>query len=118
MRCKVYKEIKQPNLWKQDLHIAIECLSITLVKRKTRCDIPEGLGQINCPVSFRLVGGGRPNEGRYEVNYDGQWGTVCGRGDYFKETSALVACRELGYMCVINQSINQSNNQLIYQLIN
>ena len=46
-------------------------------------------------IGVRLVGGSGPNEGRVEVFYDGEWGTVCDDG--FNDTDADVVCRELGY---------------------
>ncbi|XP_034518999.1 lysyl oxidase homolog 4 isoform X2 [Ailuropoda melanoleuca] len=47
-------------------------------------------------VQLRLVGpGSRPEEGRLEVLYQGQWGTVC--DDDFALQEATVACRQLGF---------------------
>ncbi|XP_060624185.2 lysyl oxidase homolog 4 [Anolis sagrei] len=47
-------------------------------------------------IQLRLVGPrSQVGEGRLEVLYDGQWGTVC--DDDFNIHVASVACRELGY---------------------
>jgi len=45
-------------------------------------------------ASLRLVGSGLPREGRLEIYYNGQWGTVC--DDRFGSLDATVACVQLG----------------------
>lgn len=40
------------------------------------------------------------NQGRLEVKYKGEWGTVCAND--FENIDAEVACRQLGYWCVLH----------------
>ncbi|XP_038052393.1 deleted in malignant brain tumors 1 protein-like [Patiria miniata] len=64
------------------------------------CDHSQDVG-VTCDflnpltVSVRLVNGDAPNEGRVEVYYRGQWGSICGSNWRIEE--ANVVCRQVGY---------------------
>ncbi|XP_067647442.1 uncharacterized protein teq isoform X2 [Eurosta solidaginis] len=49
----------------------------------------------NSPVKYRMGGGRSPNEGRLEVRYHGEWGTVC--DDDFGMKEAQVLCNYMGF---------------------
>ncbi|XP_039962936.1 uncharacterized protein LOC120776390 isoform X3 [Bactrocera tryoni] len=49
----------------------------------------------NSPIKYRLEGGRSPNEGRLEVRYRGEWGTVC--DDDFGLKEARVMCNSMGF---------------------
>lgn len=48
---------------------------------------------------MRLAGGAHPSEGRVEIFYGGQWGTVC--DNQWDVADASVVCRALGFPTAI-----------------
>ena len=70
------------------------------------------LGQVRNNRNVRLVDGRNDRHGRIEVQYQGQWGTVC--KDDFGMTDANVACRMMGLgkalgYCSHNREVCSSN---------
>jgi len=53
----------------------------------------------------RLVDGSVAREGRVEICYHNQWGTVC--DDLFSSPEAMVICRQLGYSNIGEYHISQ-----------
>ena len=49
-------------------------------------------------IIVRLAGGNSPSEGRVEIYYNDEWGTVCGYGWDEKDAGIVagVVCRQLG----------------------
>ncbi|VDI25914.1 Hypothetical predicted protein, partial [Mytilus galloprovincialis] len=54
---------------------------------------------LNCSTKYegglRITDGFAENQGRLEIKYKGEWGTVC--DNQFDNVDAEVACRQLGY---------------------
>ena len=48
------------------------------------------------PGDVRLQGGLGSHEGRVEICFNDQWGTICDLG--WDESDAAVVCRELGFL--------------------
>ncbi|CAH2322997.1 lysyl oxidase homolog 4 [Pelobates cultripes] len=70
---------------------SLSCL-IDLCWQQRRAGAPQ--------IQLRLAGTRVPNEGRLEVLYNGQWGTVC--DDDFNIEVAHVACKQMGYELAMN----------------
>ena len=56
-----------------------------------------------------LFGGSNAMEGRVEIFYNGEWGTVC--HDLWDLRDAIVVCRQLGYTTAVRRSISAEFGQ-------
>ena len=60
---------------------------------------------------IRLAGRSAVNEGRVEICYQNQWGTVCDDGwDIFE---AKIVCSQLGYPSIGMHNVNVTMSELI-----
>ena len=57
--------------------------------------IDDNTGDLRLVDGTLFTEGGDPCEGRLEIYYDGQWGTIC--DDYWSQDDADTACRALGF---------------------
>ncbi|OPL33793.1 hypothetical protein AM593_07128, partial [Mytilus galloprovincialis] len=72
---------------------------------------------LSCPAEedeglLRFITGSVENIGRLEIHYRGEWGTIC--SSRFGHVEAAVACRQLGYWCVLH---SKQNHKCITELI-
>ncbi|XP_048861979.1 macrophage receptor MARCO isoform X2 [Brienomyrus brachyistius] len=67
-------------------------------------------GQRGLPANIRIVGGG--SQGRVEVFYKGEWGTIC--DDSFDITDGGVICRMLGYQRAVSVSTGPAGSGRIW----
>ena len=73
------------------------------------------LPMYNCFISvvkIRLVNGSTEYEGRVEVYYNGEWGTVCGFG--WGLNNAAVVCSQLGFGPAVEFAYYGSGNSRIW----
>ena len=54
-------------------------------------------------LSVRVQGGDQPYNGRVEVMYNGEWGTICNSGWDINDARAF--CRQLGYVDAVTTGV-------------
>lgn len=60
-------------------------------------------------VTIRLSGGRNDSEGRVEISYNGEWGTIC--DDFWDLNNARVVCRQLGFRTALGAPTKASFGQ-------
>ena len=53
-------------------------------------------------VELRLAGGSSNSEGRIEISYNDEWGTIC--DDEWTDYNARVVCRQLGFRATLGST--------------
>ena len=72
------------------------------------CSLPHSVPVDNCTAGdIRLVNGASSNEGRVEICFNDQWGTIC--DDNFGAAEAQVVCRQLNYTVNLQDSVPFTN---------
>ena len=70
------------------------------------------------PVPIRLVGGNTANEGRVEIKYNDEWGSVCvEEGQNWGQTEADVVCRQLGLKASNPEGKSYATSGNIYEQV-
>ncbi|CAC5380043.1 DMBT1 [Mytilus coruscus] len=103
------------NIWLVDIHCSgseNKLINCTYSSDASHCSHGYDVGihcYLSCPAEedeglLRLITGSDSKKGRLEINYKGEWGTICSHG--FNHVDAAVACRQLGYWCVLRSKQN------------
>ena len=73
--------------------LGAECVAEGKTAEQCEAELGETAGAVTC--SARLADGSTANQGRLELFYEGEWGTVC--GNTWSRNDATVVCTSLGY---------------------